>query len=241
MAADESLADLVQALAGAVRERLFEVRSRIVAAGGDPGTIEILAVSKGFGPEAPLAAIEAGLHEIGENYADELCEKADAVARAGGRASWHYIGRIQRRKVGRLAPLVSCWQTVSRPEEVDAIAARSREKKPSAFIEVNVSHDASRPGCLLSGVPSLADTVRRSGLELRGLMCVGPLGAPSEVTEEAFARVAAENARLGLGELSIGMSGDLEEAVRQKTTMLRLGTALFGPRNPHTLGSSLQE
>ena len=106
------------------------VRARLEAAGGDPGAITVVAVTKGFGPGAAVAALAAGLTEVGENYAQELLAKAAALA-AGPDSSdrpvrWHYLGAVQRNKVARLAPVVACWQSVARGVEGEAIARRRR-------------------------------------------------------------------------------------------------------------------
>ena len=227
------LLERAQQLEPVVGERLAEIRSRIERAGGEPAQVRVVAVTKTFGPEAVLAALAAGIADIGENYADELLAKASAVADLTlTRANWHFIGSIQRNKVARLAATVSCWQTVSRAVEAQAIAARSGSSKPSAFIEVNVAGDPARPGCDPERAEELAQSVTASGLALRGLMAVAPGEGGRAEAERAFRKVADLAARLGLRELSTGMSGDLEAAVQAGTTMVRIGSALFGPRNP---------
>lgn len=217
----------------AVAERLAEVRRRIASAGGDPEAIEVVAVTKGFGADAVSAALEAGLDDIGENYAAELVEKAEALGQAGRHPRWHYLGAIQRNKVGLLAPHVSVWQGLSRPVEAAAIAARTPGGRPAVFVEVNLSDDPSRPGAEPPEVAGVVTAAREAGLEVRGLMAVAPLPGTGLTAAEAFPVVARMRAELGLGELSIGMSGDLEEAVRAGSTMVRIGQALFGPRHPH--------
>lgn len=233
------MADEASRLASAVSGRLESVRERIQAAGGDPAAVTILAVTKGFGPAVCLAAEMVGLRQLGENYADELLAKAAALE--GEDLRWHFIGRIQRNKVARLAPLVSCWQSVSRAAEADAIASRTHSRPPTVFLEVNLADDPARPGCPLGEVPALAEHVADGGLGLRGLMAVAPLAAGAAEVGRLFRSLAELNSSLGLAELSIGMSGDLEEAVRAGSTMVRLGTALFGPRDSHTARRVLQE
>lgn len=213
-----------------VERGLATVRQRIEGAGGDPDGVRVVAVTKTFGAEAVLAALEAGLTDVGENYADELVAKAALVRTAGGTPAWHFVGGIQRNKIGRLAPVVSCWQSLSRQAEADSLARHDEARASEVFVEVNLAGDPGRPGCSLDEVPALAAAVRRAGLDLRGLMAVAPLGAPEDA-EAGFRAVAAAAGRLGLGELSLGMSGDLEPAVRAGTTMVRVGTALFGARH----------
>jgi pyridoxal phosphate enzyme (YggS family) len=230
-------------LAPLVAERLEVVRERITAAGGDLSSVRVVAVTKTFGAEAALAARYAGIGDIGENYADDLVGKA-ALVRAAiegepfGRARlgaprWHFIGSIQRNKVARLVPVVSFFETLSRRVEAEAIAERLSGSSPRVMIEVNLSDDPTRPGCDPATADSLAGEVRATGLDLVGLMGVAPLGADDATVERAFGSLASIAGRLGLEELSMGMSSDLEAAVRAGATMVRIGTALFGPRHPH--------
>lgn len=250
----------------AVTSRLSKVRSRIAAAGGDPDKVKIVAVTKGHGIEAVRLALRVGLSEIGENYAGELVSKATVLAATEGAAvRWHFLGAVQRNKVARLAKVVSCWQSVSRTEEAEAIARHSGlSTPPEIFVEVNFAGDAQRTGCAPEEVATLVKLARRSGCEVRGLMTVAPLrsGAmvpkrsPGErarssaederrlLAQDTFSHLAEIGRRLEVRELSMGMSEDLEQAVAAGTTMLRLGTALFGPRpvrSPHTQSPGLQQ
>lgn len=206
---------------GGVAERLAAVRLRIAASGGDPGQVVVVAVTKGFGPEAVGRAAAAGLADVGENYADELVAKHDPALR------WHFLGAVQRRKVARLAPLVAVWQGVDRPDAGAAIARHAPGAR--VLVQVNVTGAVQRNGCSFEEVPALVAELRDLGLDVGGLMAVGPQGPP-EGSRPHFARVAETAAELGLRERSMGMSSDLEVAVQEGATMVRLGTALFGPR-----------
>jgi hypothetical protein len=205
----------------AVAERLAEVRARIERAGGDPRRIKVVAVTKGFDLGAVEAAAAVGLSALAENYAQELTAKA-RHAPAG--VEWHMLGRVQRNKVKALAPLVSLWQSVDRPELVRALAAH--RPGASILVQVNVTEDPGRNGCDWDEAPVLVEQAAACGLDVRGLMAVGPRRDPAD----AFRRLVALADELGLPERSIGMSGDLEVAVAEGSTMVRLGTALFGPR-----------
>lgn len=229
------------ALAPAVAERLAAVRGRLAAAGGDPGSIRIVAVTKTFGPEAVIAALMAGVSDIGENYASELVDKAEvveALVRGGdnGRLQpglpaevrWHFLGAIQRNKVARLSAVVTCWQSVGRLVEAEAIARRAPDPRPAVFVEVNVAGAGNRPGAAPADVPRLVEGARDLGCDVRGLMAV----APASGGADAFLRVRHLADELGLEERSLGMSGDLEAAVAAGTTMVRVGTSLFGNREP---------
>lgn len=208
-----------------VRNHLAVVRRRIDAVAGGRH-VEIVAVTKGFGPTAVEAAVAAGLGAVGENYAQELLDKAAAGA-GGTLVRWHFIGAIQRNKVAPLAPHVALWQTIDRLAASEAIAGHA--PGASVLIQVNLSDDPERPGCTWADVPALVERTRDAGLDVRGLMGVGPAGDP-ERSRPGFASLAELAGRLGLQELSMGMTGDLEVAVAEGSTMVRIGTALFGPR-----------
>jgi pyridoxal phosphate enzyme (YggS family) len=211
----------------AVRRAVDAVRARIEGAGGDPDGITIVAVTKGFGVDAVAAARDAGLPDIGENYAQELVAKVQALAPdVAEDLSWHFLGAVQRNKVASLAPHVSLWQSVDRPAAGRSIAARCPGAR--VLIEVN-SGDPARPGCAPAAVPELAKTLDGLGLVVGGLMAVGPLGPPG-MARPVFRSVTALANDLGLPERSIGMTDDLEIAVEEGTTMIRIGRALFGPR-----------
>lgn len=219
-----------------VRRRLEDIRTRIASAGREPREIEVVAVTKGFGPEHVVCAMSAGLCDIGENYAQELLAKSDALRHdphgfSTGEASpfrWHYLGRIQRRKVRDLAEVVSLWQSVSRPEEAESISRHA--PGASVLVEVEATGLPGRNGCPVECAEPLAQRVRDLGLDLRGLMTVGPPGG-GERAREVFGIVGRLAETLGLAELSMGMSDDLEAAVREGATMVRVGRALFGERD----------
>lgn len=214
-----------------VVENRARVEQRIAEAGGDLDAVTLVAVTKGFGVEAPLAAVAAGLRDVGENYAQELEAKA-AAARTDGSGGmsdlrWHFLGGIQRNKIRRLAPLVHLWHSVDRVEVAEEIARR----RPGAavLVQVNLSGEPQKGGCSWEDLEALVARGRELDLAVRGLMGVAPAG-PAEAARPGFRRLAEARRRLGLAELSIGMSGDLEVAVEEGATIVRVGTALFGPR-----------
>jgi len=186
-------------------------------------------VTKGFGLEAVVAARAAGLRDIGENYASELVDKAAALEGDPSTSEpvrWHFLGAIQRNKVARLAPVVGVWQSVSRAEE----GARIARFAPGAtvLVEVDTTGLPGRNGCLPDNVRGLVPRLRDAGLDVRGLMTVA---APDpEAAGSAFTTVRALADELGLEERSMGMTDDLEAAVRAGSTMVRIGRALFGER-----------
>lgn len=212
--------------AGDIAQRADRLRERIVDAGGDPSEVTIVAVTKAFGPEAVEAAMAAGLRHVGENYAQELEAKAAALAEASG-ARWHFLGRVQRNKVKRIAAVVHLWQAVDRVCAGEEIARRSPGAR--VLVEVNVSGDPAKHGCDADAAPALVDGLAALDLSVRGLMAVGPAGPP-EGARAGFRRLAALADRLGLPERSMGMTDDLEVAVQEGSTMVRIGRGLFGPR-----------
>jgi PLP dependent protein len=223
-----------------VASALASVRVRIVracaSAGREPGLVAILAVTKGFDRQAPEAAMAAGLTDIGENYYQEAADKFSAVAWLPG-IRRHFIGRVQRNKARRIAALFDVVQTVDGLHEAQALdeGAAEQRKTLDVLVQVNASDDA-RQGVALRDI---GEFVRALGachnLRVRGLMAVGP--RETNATAAAFARAAAcfEELRASspsIDMLSMGMSDDLELAVAAGSTMLRLGSALFGSRPP---------
>lgn len=211
-----------------VRERLAVVRDRIRRAGGGDDVV-VVAVTKGFGAGAVRAARAAGIGDVGENYAQELLGKVEDLATDAHDVRWHFIGRLQRNKVRHLAPHVALWQTVDRPE----LAAEIARRAPGAavLVQLNLSGALHKGGCAQAEAASIVDHCRLAGLDVRGLMGVGPAG-PAEAARPGFRTLVTLADELALPVRSIGMSSDLEVAVEEGSTMLRLGTALFGPRPP---------
>lgn len=208
---------------GLIGERLNALFQRVAAAGGDPSALTVVAVTKGFGAATAASALDAGLSDLGENYAAELAAKASGV----GSARWHFLGPVQRNKVGRLAPIVSCWQAVDRP--VSAAAIAKHQPGAAVMVQVRLVGDPRRPGCLPEAAGALVDACRSSGLAVRGLMGVGPAD-DLEGSREVFRRLAVLARVLEVNELSMGMSEDFEVAVAEGSTMIRIGRLLFGPR-----------
>lgn len=219
-----------------VAQGVARVHERIAASGGEPGAVRLVAVTKGFGPDAVEAALAAGVSDLGESYAQELATKAGAVAHGTPAPRWHFVGRLQRNKVKVLVPLVCLWHSVDRPNVVAELANRC--PGASVLVQVNVCGRADRGGCAPAEAPALVAESVRAGLQVRGLMAVAPPG-PAEDARPGFRLVTAMADRLGLVERSMGMSADLEIAVEEGSTMVRVGRALFGPR-PASSGAAGQ-
>lgn len=216
--------------AALVAERLAGVRSRLEAAGG--GDVRIVAVTKGFGPDAVEAAVAAGLDDIGENYAQECVAKLE-TAHPIRRPRVHFIGRLQRNKVRRLAGVVDVWQTIDRPELGRELARRAPGAR--VLVEVNISGEAAKGGVEPAAAPRLVGELGELGLDVVGLMGIGPLAEP-EAARPGFRLLRGLVDELGLAECSMGMSADLEVAVQEGSTMVRIGRALFGERPPRPGG-----
>jgi pyridoxal phosphate enzyme (YggS family) len=213
--------------AAGVAERLEDVRARVAAAGGT--NVRIVAVTKGFGADAIEAAVAAGCREVGENYAQELAAKLAAVRGPGPVV--HFIGHLQTNKVRQLAPIVDVWQSVDR---LGAVEALGRRAAPGAtvMIQVNVAGATQQGGCAPGDAPPLVEAARGAGLDVVGLMAIGHAGGPA-AAQPGFRLLRRLVDDLGLAECSMGMSDDLEAAVSEGSTMVRVGTALFGPRQRH--------
>ena len=166
---------------------------------------------------------------LGENRAQELLAKAGDVPGA----RWHFIGRLQTNKVRSVAEHVDLWESVDRVEVVDELAKRAAGAR--VLVQVNISDEPQKGGCRPEGTAALVERARAAGLEVAGLMGVAAAGPP-ESARPAFRRLVRLADELGLAERSIGMSGDLEVAVQEGSTMVRVGTALFGAR----LGAEFQ-
>jgi hypothetical protein len=213
-----------------VQQAAALIRRRIEAAGGDPEAVQLLAVTKGQPVDAVAAAAAAGLADVGESYVQELTSKAEQLAGlAGGPPAvrWHLIGRLQRNKVRQAAPYVHLWQSIDRL----SVAAEVANRAPGAavLVQVNVTGSDQQGGCPPARVPAVVEACTDLGLDVRGLMAIGAQGNDAEV-RAGFRTVRDLADRLGLPERSMGMSGDLEIAVGEGSTMVRVGTALFGPR-----------
>ncbi len=194
-------------------------------------------MTKGFGVEAIVAAVAAGCTSIGENYAQELRDKMDALAevdaapRASGDhvvAQVHFIGQLQTNKVRTIAHFVDVWQSVDRCSLADEIARRA--PGATVFVQVNTTDEVSKGGCPPTETAALVSHCNSLDLHVVGLMTVGPTNGDTTLTRHAFQQLRARADDLDLAFCSMGMSGDLEIALEQGATHVRLGSALFGER-----------
>jgi len=228
------------ATAGIAR-RIAAVRSRITAAaaraGRDPETVTLLAVAKTHPPEAVAAAVEAGVTDVGENRVQEAAAKRPLVPPA----RWHLIGPLQRNKAGRALETFDVIHTVDRPRLAERLERLLEERWPRrrlpVLLEVNVGREPQKAGVLPEEAAELARLVAGlAHLELVGLMAIPPYDPRPEASRPHFAALARLRAELEqalgapLPHLSMGMSHDFEVAVEEGATIVRVGTAIFGPR-----------
>jgi hypothetical protein len=223
-----------------IAARLLEVRQRIdeatARAGRPAGSVQLLAVSKGKPPEAIRAAYAAGHRAFGENYAQELEQKAEALRDLEGIA-WHFIGRLQRnkaRQVVRFARVVHAVDRVDLAAELGKRAAAAGVRV-RVLVEVNVSGEASKGGCPPAELGAvLAAIAAAPALEAAGLMTIPPEADDPEAARPFFAALRALRDQHGgpaaLPELSMGMTHDFPVAVAEGATLVRVGTAIFGAR-----------
>ena len=219
-----------------VQRGLDATRARIATACAraqrDPASVRLIAVSKRQPPEAIAAAYALGQRDFGENYVQELATKLAALGELAG-ARFRLIGHLQKNKAKDAAKLGCSVDTIDSFELADVLARRAElaGQQLEVLIEVNIDAEPQKGGVLVRDAAALADHVRSlKALRLEGLLCIP---RPSDVPEQArasFAALRELGARLGTRELSMGMSDDLEVAVEEGATMVRIGTALFGPR-----------
>ncbi|RWU26628.1 YggS family pyridoxal phosphate-dependent enzyme [Pseudomonas alkylphenolica] len=221
-----------------IADNLSTLGARINAAaqasGRAPSTIRLLAVSKTKPAAAVREAFAAGVRDVGENYLQEALNKQAELTDLP--LTWHFIGPIQSNKTRAIAEHFDWVHSVDRLK----IAQRLSEQRPDSLeplnicLQVNVSGEASKSGCTPEELPALALAIAAlPRLRLRGLMAIPEPTDDRAAQEAAFARVQQLQASLNLGldTLSMGMSHDLEAAIAQGATWVRIGTALFGARD----------
>jgi len=224
-------------------ERFHAVQARIVRAAAEAGrdiaTIRLLAVSKTMSAAAVRELAACGQLEFGENYVQEALDKQAQLRDLP--LEWHFIGPIQSNKTRAIAEAFSWVHSVDRLKIAERLSAQRPADLPplQVCIEVNVSGEASKGGVTTVELPALADAVAAlPGVQLRGLMAI-----PAPETDIAAQRAAFRQVRMAfealvacghtLDTLSMGMSADLEAAILEGATIIRVGTALFGERNKH--------
>jgi pyridoxal phosphate enzyme (YggS family) len=227
------VSDLASRLS-AVRERIARATARASRA---ENSVKLVAVSKRHPASAIREEHALGLRVFGENYVQELVAKAGEVGPLDA-IEWHMIGHLQTNKARHLAPVISMIHTIDSAHVAAELGKRAIQagRVISALIEVNVAGDAAKTGCAPDAVGAVVDAVRATpGLALRGLMTMPPYDDNPDAARPHFAALRELQARHGghaaLPELSMGMSHDLEAAIEEGATIVRVGTAIFGERS----------
>jgi pyridoxal phosphate enzyme (YggS family) len=215
---------------GEIAANLDEIRQRVARAATDSGraasAVTLVVVTKTVPEGRVREALEAGARDLGENRAQELVAKAAALADIAPPLRWHFIGRLQRNKVKQLAGNVDLWHSVDRPELADPFSRHAPRAR--VLVEVNLSGEAQKGGCRPEDSAALVDHLRGAGLVVEGLMTVPAAVGDPRGTFAALREIAA---RLGLAGLSMGMTADFEAAIAEGATIVRVGSAVFGPRS----------
>ncbi|GAA2238222.1 YggS family pyridoxal phosphate-dependent enzyme [Herbiconiux moechotypicola] len=224
---------------GTLADRLAAMRAGIAdaarASGREPEELTLIAVTK-FHPASLVRALHAlGVRDFGENRHQEAREKAAELADLDG-VHWHFVGQLQSKKARQVREYASVVHSIDREALVTALARPADgEATLDAFLQVNLTDDPARGGARPDDAPRLAEliaTEAATGLRLRGVMAVAPLG---EEPRRAFARLKAISEQVAIvvptaTEISAGMSHDFREAIAEGATHLRIGTAITGPR-----------
>lgn len=212
------------------------VRARIqvacLRAQRDPASVRLLAASK-YQPAAAIrAAYAAGQREFGENYVQELVRKSAELSDLA-ELRWHLIGRLQTNKVKDIVRIDCSVQSLDSLKLCEALAQRAAAagRCVPVYVQVNISDEPQKAGVAIAELPQLITAARASSaLSVRGLMALPKPSADEDETRAAFRRLRQLGESLGVAELSMGMSADLEIAVEEGATMVRVGTAVFGER-----------
>jgi pyridoxal phosphate enzyme (YggS family) len=223
-----------------IAARLADVRSRIERAarecGRDPASVRLVAVSKTKPTDCVREAYAAGQRAFGENYAQELAVKAEALADLAD-LEWHFIGHLQTNKAkiaARFAHVVHTVDSAVVARELGRRAGRERSVPLPVLIEVNIGGEAQKAGATAGEIDEvMAEVKSQPSLLLYGLMTVAPAGNPEQSRRVFDTLASLRNLHGGaavMPELSMGMSGDLEIAIRSGATLVRVGTDIFGPR-----------
>jgi PLP dependent protein len=211
-------------------DRLLDrLRAVAEANGHDPGRLRIVAVTKGWPVEVARAAVAAGLTMLGESRVQEAEPKVEALPAA----EWHLVGRLQSNKARRAAKAFAVVHSVDSPRLLDLLAADG-EHRPRLLLQVNVTGEAAKAGMTSGELLGLTESLGTA--PVIGLMTIARMGATNEEARATFRALRelrerlAQASGIGLEELSMGMSADAEAAAAEGATLVRIGTALFGPR-----------
>lgn len=224
-----------------IADNISQIRQRMDQAarqaGRDPASVRLVAVSKIKPAEAVQEALAAGQVLFGENYVQEASEK---IPKVGQGPTWHMIGHLQTNKAKLCAGLFDAVETVDRLKLAKALSRHALDmgKTLTVLLQVNVGGEAQKAGCSPQEAVALAqETVKLPGLSLKGLMTMPPFFDDPERARPLFAQLRELSESMAqslppgcMSELSMGMSGDFEAAIKEGATLVRVGTAIFGSR-----------
>lgn len=222
-----------------IKENLKKTCLRI---GRDPNEVSLIAVSKTFSKENIIEALNAGSVDFGENYVQELVEKRNALT--GRDIRWHFIGHLQSNKVKYIAEWIHMIHSVDSADVAKEIQKRALQfnRKIDLLVEVNTSEEATKFGVKPAQASALIEYVGRlPNVNLRGLMTIGPFTDHKEESRASFRKLkqifdqanASGIVEHPMTELSMGMTHDFETAIEEGSTIIRIGTAIFGTRSKH--------
>lgn len=220
-----------------IARQLDEIRRRVAGAcevaGRQPADVEIVAASKTVEPDRMIEAARAGIRTFGENRIQQAEPKIAEFDRRGVTATWRMIGHLQSNKINKALRLFDAIDSVDSIELAREIDSRATEPM-QVLLEVNVAGEESKSGVSTGELRALVDaTVDLPNLDVRGLMTIAPLVSDPELVRPIFASLRGLAERWGFADLSMGMTDDLEVAVEEGSTMIRVGRALFGSRQAH--------
>ncbi|MFC4335629.1 YggS family pyridoxal phosphate-dependent enzyme [Salininema proteolyticum] len=224
--------DRERELAAGLERARGQIAEACAAAGRSPADVRLIAVGKTFPAADAASVVRAGQTDLGENKAQELAPKAEALREQGLEPTWHFIGQLQRNKVRQVLASASWIHSVDRTSLVDAIA-RAAERPVNVCLQVDLGADPGRGGVSPDDLLPLAEhAAAQENLRVRGVMTVAPLDWDAD---RAFTLLAELSGKLrsvvpGATEISAGMSQDLSSAVAHGATMVRLGRTVFGAR-----------
>ena len=224
-----------------IAENLAAVKARIAAAaqaaGRPAAAVSLVAVSKAHPAPRIAAALRAGHRIFGENRVQEAEAKWPDLKQAFAGTRLHLVGPLQRNKVRRAVSLFDVVETVDRPNLARSLAIEMEKSgcRPDCLIQVNTGEEPRKAGVLPAAADAFIASCRDEyGLPLKGLMCIPPINEEASLHFALLGEIAGRN---GLEELSMGMSADYQKAVRFGATLVRVGTAIFGERQPFTAAS----
>ena len=224
----------IAANVSAVRERMAAACAR---AGRKPEDVRLVAITKSVGTAEILALHEAGVRDIGESRPQQLVQRAKELVEPD--VAWHLVGHLQRNKVRRIWPVAACIHTVDSIRLARALGLEKHgqsgdRREPQCLIEINMAQETQKTGLVAADLEEVLAACRESGLAVRGLMTMAPLGAGEAVLRRTFAglrelrdKALANGWAEALPRLSMGMSNDFEIAIEEGATMVRIGRALF--------------